>query len=70
MSRKAPVDTMSSGPQRFKRTEFKRAVRSAEEAGLRVQRIEVDPKTGKISLVVAKPSEDAAADAANEWDAP
>jgi hypothetical protein len=44
---------MSSAPQRFKRTEIRRAVRSAEEAGLAVQRVEISD--GKIVIIAGKP---------------
>ena len=46
---------MSSAPQRFKRTEIRRAVRSAEEAGLAVQRVEISD--GKIVIIAGKPDE-------------
>jgi len=58
---------MSSGRWSITPTEFKRAIRCAEEAGLVVRHIEVDYKAGKISLAVGKPDEGAAT---NEWDAP
>ena len=38
------------------------------EAGLSVARVEFEP--GKFSLIVGKPAEGAAGQAANEWDAP
>ena len=61
---------MSSRPWNFKKTDIRRAVRSAEEAGLVVRRIDVDPKTGNISLAVGKPAEGVSGETANEWDRP
>lgn len=42
------------GLSRFRRTEAKRLVRAALEAGLSVARIEVDPSSGKISVIPGK----------------
>lgn len=38
-------------PVRFRQREIERAVRSAQHIGLTVQRIDLDPASGKISLV-------------------
>jgi hypothetical protein len=56
------------GPNRFNQREVTRAVRAAHESGAPVDRVEVDPATGKISVILAKPGGEAAADTVNEWD--
>jgi hypothetical protein len=43
------------GPNRFNKRELVRAAKAAAAAGYPVSRIEVDPKTGKIVVVVGKP---------------
>jgi hypothetical protein len=43
------------GPSRFKRTETSRVVRATLAAGLSVERVEVDPHSGRIVVVVGKP---------------
>lgn len=42
---------------RFKRSETSRLLRSALDAGLPVRGVEVDPVTGKITVLVGKPDE-------------
>jgi hypothetical protein len=52
---------------RFKEREVARVVRAAHLAGKgAVDRIEVDPATGKIAVILAKPGKDATDK--NEWD--
>lgn len=38
-------------PNRFRRTEAKRLVQATLDAGLSVKRVEVDPASGKISVI-------------------
>jgi hypothetical protein len=40
---------------RFARSEVTRAVRAVTDTGAAVDRVEVDPATGKISVVLAQP---------------
>jgi hypothetical protein len=40
------------GSNRFNQREITRAIKGVEEAGRTPERIEVDPKTGKITIVV------------------
>jgi hypothetical protein len=40
---------------RFRETELARAVRAAKDAG--GERVEIDPQSGKISVILAKPGE-------------
>jgi hypothetical protein len=54
------------GPNRFRKGEVQRAIKAAEAAGLPVERVDVDPKTGVISVIVGKHE---AGEATNEWDA-
>jgi uncharacterized LabA/DUF88 family protein len=59
---------VSKGFLSFKKTDLARALRAAKEAGLRVERYEIDPKTGKFIVVtkqVTAPPDD---DERNEWD--
>jgi hypothetical protein len=41
--------------QTFRKTDLVRALRAALAAGLPVERVEVDPHTGRISVIVGKP---------------
>jgi hypothetical protein len=43
------------GPARFKRAECRRAIKAAVDAGLTVSRVDIDPATGKISVIAGKP---------------
>jgi hypothetical protein len=45
------------GPARFKKTDVVRAAKAALAAGLSVERVVIDPATGKISVLVGKPGE-------------
>ena len=47
-------------PGRFRERELARAVRAAKSAG--GERVEIDPATGKISVILTKPVGDSAAD--------
>jgi hypothetical protein len=40
---------------RFRQREISRALRAAREADTEVDRVEIDPVTGKISVILAKP---------------
>ena len=44
----------SRGPSRFKRSEAARAARAVLDAGLTVERVDVDLQTGKFSVVVGQ----------------
>jgi hypothetical protein len=61
---------MSRGPQDFKESNLKKAFKVAEKAGYEVSRFEIDPRTGKIVIIVGPRdtiSESGSSDA-NEWD--
>ena len=60
-----PRSSKPRTPNRFRERELARAVRAARAAG--GERVEIDPATGKISVVIGKSGE---ADAANKnpWD--
>jgi hypothetical protein len=47
---------------RFNQREVACALRAARLAGERPDRVEIDPKTGKISVILAKPGESAPQD--------
>src|SRR5262245_1601018 len=51
---------------RFSQREVARALKAARLAGERPDRVEIDPKTGKIAVILAKSGEAAAEP--NEWD--
>jgi hypothetical protein len=46
---------MSRGQCRFLNSEVSRAVRAVEKAGKTVKRVEIDPVTGKITLLFGSP---------------
>jgi hypothetical protein len=49
----------------FKRRDVARAIKSAKDAGLPIDRVEVDPVTRKITVIIAKPG---ALQGRNTWD--
>jgi hypothetical protein len=53
---------------RFHQREVSRALRAVHDSGTAVDRVEIDPSTGKISVILAKPGGEAATATANEWD--
>jgi hypothetical protein len=59
---------VSSGRHSFKKTDLVRALLAAKAAGFPVVRCEIDPKTGKITLVTKTVTDPAADDERNEWD--
>ena len=42
---------MKRGPCAFKQRDISRAVRGAEAAGVKIARVDIEPKTGRISIV-------------------
>jgi hypothetical protein len=57
---------MARGQSAFKQTDVTRALRAVSAARQPVQRIEIDPATGKIVVFVGKPEEQDTE--GNEWD--
>jgi hypothetical protein len=54
---------------RFNSREVARALKAARLAGERPERVEIDPATGRITVIIAEPSAAATAAATtNEWD--
>src|SRR5262245_15947766 len=53
---------------RFNQREVSRAVRAVTDTGAAVDRIEVDPATGKIAVIVAKPGSAESVAGAKAWD--
>jgi hypothetical protein len=51
-------------PSRFRERELARALRAARSAG--GERVDIDPASGRISVILSKPGE--AASDKNEWD--
>jgi nucleotide-binding universal stress UspA family protein len=60
---------MSRGAQIFKQGDIAKALKAAANAGVEVQRFEIDPTTGKIVVYAGKPAEPEMVEPANEWDA-
>jgi hypothetical protein len=59
---------MSAGPQRFTQVEAARALRAAHKSGVPNPRVEIEPKTGKITIAFGEPQTAASQPTANEWD--
>ena len=57
---------MSKGAHNFKQGDVTKALKAAANAGLKVQRIEIDPRDGKIILFPGEPLP--SAKIRNEWD--
>jgi hypothetical protein len=54
---------------RFRQREVARALRAAEDAGKDVERVEIDPQTGRIFLILAKSGENSdTLGGAKAWD--
>jgi hypothetical protein len=53
---------------RFNQREVSRALRAARRAGETVERVEIDPATGRISVIIAKSGEAATGRNTNPWD--
>lgn len=47
---------MTRGPNHFRQADVARAIAAAKSAGLPIARIEIDPLTGKIVVIVGEPS--------------
>jgi ABC-type proline/glycine betaine transport system ATPase subunit len=58
---------VSRGAQNFKQGDVAKAIKGATSAGLSVKRVEIDPATGKITVVAGMPESEKATPA-NEWD--
>lgn len=48
------------GPNRFSEREVTRAMRAVERAGKHIDRVEIDPTSGKLVVILAKSGEVAA----------
>jgi len=54
---------------RFHEREIARVLRAAQKSGTPFGRVDIDPATGKISVIIAQPrGEQAASPAASAWD--
>jgi hypothetical protein len=51
---------------RFNRVEVARALRAARDAGEQPERVDIDPVTGKISVILTRPSDESLA--VRAWD--
>jgi hypothetical protein len=58
-----------NGPVRFREREASRAIRAAQKAGLRVDRIEVSAD-GRLGLVTSRDNQEAAPGINDDWDRP
>jgi len=52
----------------FKRNDLRRALRSAREEGIAIERFEIDPHDGRIIVYGGKPAAQEAAAGAKAWD--
>jgi len=57
----------SRSENRFRQREVSRALRAAHEAGEAIDRVEIDPHTGKISVILAKSGERVADNEVENW---
>lgn len=57
---------MSKAPSNFRQQDVARAIKAAKGSGLDIVRVEIDPKTSKITLVVKKDKDDETPPV-NEW---
>jgi hypothetical protein len=64
---KLPQTRRGRGPSKVKQTEMTKAVKATLAAGLPVRGIDVDPATGKITVMVGEPVEAKRA-TGNPWD--
>jgi hypothetical protein len=55
-------------PMRFKQSEVERGIRGVQSRGLPISRVEIDPQTGRISIVTGKPHTDDNSSSKNPWD--
>ena len=58
---------MSRAAPHFRQADVQRAIKAAQAAGLSVTRVEIDPKTAKITVVVGEP-ETKEVKEVNPWD--
>ena len=70
---------MSKAPSNFRQQDVARAIKAAKSSGLDIVRVEIDPKTAKITLIAKRddeqPPQEQAADnpwhtATHEWTKP
>jgi hypothetical protein len=58
---------VSRAPSNFRQQDVARAIKAAQASGLPIARIEVDPKTAKITVIVGEPATEEA-QKVNPWD--
>jgi hypothetical protein len=58
---------VSRVPLNFRQADVQRAIKAATAEGLKVARVEVDPKTAKISVIIGEPEAEEAEEL-NPWD--
>lgn len=58
---------MSRAPSNFRQQDVSRAIKAAQASGLLIARVEVDPKTAKITVIVGEPAKEEAQEV-NPWE--
>lgn len=59
---------MSRAPPNFRQGDVTRAINAAKRSGLPIARVEVDPKTAKITVIVGEPQDNVSTQEPNPWD--
>jgi hypothetical protein len=59
---------MSRGPSNFKERDVRSAVKAVREAGVRIGRIEINSRDGKVVIIPGEPDSVGTIPDVNEWD--
>jgi hypothetical protein len=58
---------VSRAPSNFRQSDVTKAINAAKASGLPIARIEVEPKTAKITVIIGEPKENEATPEPNPW---
>lgn len=59
---------MSRAPSNFRQSDVTKAINAAKASGLPIARIEVEPKTAKITVIIGEPQDNVPTPEPNPWD--